>query len=69
MKLKLYAYKLHIWKFTTGPTSNTLLQGLIQVTTPQFCADKFKAFTNGKICEATPPPPQIIYELIAPILR
>jgi len=32
-----------------GPTSNTLLQGLIQVTTPQFCADKFKAFTNVDI--------------------
>jgi len=32
-----------------GPTSNTLLQGLIQVTTPEYCVDKFKSFTNVDI--------------------
>lgn len=32
-----------------GPTSNTLLQGVIQVTTPEYCVDKFQQFTNVEI--------------------
>ena len=30
-----------------GPTSNTLLQALIQVTTPEYCSEKFSQFSNG----------------------
>ena len=30
-----------------GPTSNTLLQALIQVTSQDYCAEKFSQFSNG----------------------
>merc|ERR1712110_516488 len=32
-----------------GPTSNTLLQALIQVTSQDYCAEKFSQFSNVKI--------------------
>ena len=31
----------------SGPTSNTLLQALIQVTEQSYCKEKFKQFSNG----------------------
>ena len=31
-----------------GPTSNILLQGLIQVTPPDECKNKFAQFKNGE---------------------
>lgn len=34
-----------------GPTSNTLLQALIQVTTPEYCSEKFSQFSNVQIDE------------------
>ena len=35
-----------------GPTSNTLLQALIQVTTQEYCSDKFSQFSNGSTLQS-----------------